>query len=219
MKASSDIQARFAKLISNTACPFAKGAQVFYAPSWDINAGMEQNLAAVVSSFIKFFESEKVTMYDLFVCEVREKVIVSSIVNIAGYLNKLLNEIHKTDHLAVTNISEGIEKMDWDFYYLNTPFFVAVFGPMYQKNHPRFSFSNDTAFVMFQPDSTFDRYNINSQSESRSTITSRVMTLFETQGFDYNVKLVSGSPKAIRFLKPIDLNDQPIEWWKSTIYM
>ena len=54
MKASSNIQARFAKLISNTACPFAKGAQVFYAPSWDIKAGMEQNLAAVVSSFIKW---------------------------------------------------------------------------------------------------------------------------------------------------------------------
>ena len=219
MEKLSNLEDRFNKLRTSTACPFAENAKIRYSPDWDKSISLDSNLTNIISAFVDFADTGIKEGVDLFVSEVREKSIIRSTDNLSGYLNKLLYEIHFRDVSAKTNFTEGIEKMEWDYVFNGIRFFIAVFASIYKPNHPRFAFNKDIAFVMFQPDATFDKYNINSQKETRAVITTKVMTLFEKRGFDYNIKLVQGSLKAVRYLKPLNPNGDPIEWWKNTKYL
>jgi FPC/CPF motif-containing protein YcgG len=219
LSTSKNIKDRFKKLISSTYCPFAKDAVIMYASDWDTDIEVKENLEKILPQFLLFVTEGIQNGYELFIVEVRQESIISRIQNFAGFLNKLLHEIHLLDTKAVRYFTEGIETMEWDFTFNKVRFFVPTFAPFYEKNHPRYSFNSDTAFIMFQPDSTFDKYNISSKNSNRNEITERVKNLFLENNINYNLRYVRGSIKAIRYLKPVNLQGSPIKWWLNDQYL
>lgn len=219
MSTSNNIKDRFKKLILNTYCPFAKDAVIMYASDWNTEIEVKENLERILPQFLRFVKVGIQNGYELFVIEVRQESIIEGIQSFAGFLNKLLHDIHLLDTKAVRYFTEGIETMEWDFTFNKIRFFIPTFAPFYKKSHPRYSFNQDTAFIMFQPDSTFDKHNINSKNPDRDEVTEKIKSLFLENNISYSLKYVKGSFKAIRYLKPINLEDPPIKWWLNDQYL
>ena len=170
---------------------------------------LKKTLMAITSAFLEYILKNGKSGVRLFIVEIRETEFALDLENFAGIFYKLLHKIHLKDKNATEYFTRGIEKMSWDFTFDKVKFFVSTFAPFYENNHPRYSFSNDTCFVMFQPDKVFDKFGINSKNPKREEITKRVKELFLSKGFKYSLKYVRGSLKAERYLKPTDLNAPP----------
>jgi len=214
----TNIENRFRKLVAHSPCPFAKDAKIMYALDWDPGIGFTENIHKTLPRFISFVTNGISDGYELFVMEIRHESIINQIEDFAGFLNKLLHEIHLSDTTSVTYFTEGIESMDWDFTFNSIRFFIPTFAPFYERNHPRYSFNTDTAFIMFQPDSTFNKYSINSKNPDRNELTEKIKTLFLENDFIYSLKYVKGSIKSIRYVKPVNLEGPPVKWWLNKQY-
>ena len=218
MSRYTNTEGRFKKLIDNTYCPFAKDAKIMYSSDWDSKIDFKKNITRILPQFACFVTKGIPDGYELFITEIRQKSIIKQIKNFAGFLNKLLHEIYLSDTRAVKYFTDGIETMEWDFTFNDVRFFIPTFAPFYKRTHPRYSFNPDAAFIMFQPDCTFDKYNISSKNPDRSEITEKIRDLFLENNVTYNLRYVRGSIKAVRYIKPVNLEGPPVKWWLKKQY-
>lgn len=213
MEDQKGIKKRFETLVKNTYCPFASFTKVWCAPSWSRTEKAEINIKKAILSFHKFVLKGIYQGYDIFVMEVREEAFIRGIDSWATLLNKVLYEIHLTDVQKKEYFTVGIEKMEWDFVFAGVRFFIPTFTPFYDQSHSRYSFNRNAAFIVFQPDSTFDKFNINSKNPNRDKITQAIRLNFLEHGVDYDVKLVKDSLKALRYIKPLEVGSPLVKWW------
>lgn len=211
----SSVAQRFEALVKNTHCPFAIGANISFASEWDLKLTTEENTLALLPEFDKFIEHGQKAGVDMFVIEVRDRKYIKDIRTFAALLRSILYTLHQLDPMGDGNLTDNITSMEWDFTYRNVRFFVPTFAPFYDSSHARYSHQKESAFIVFQPDHSFDRHGISSKKPNRQKITETVRMLFEKGGVSYNLNLVSGSVKAVRYIKPHLTGDSPIKWWED----
>lgn len=211
------VEERFLPLVAGTACPYARHANIAYAPEWDERLTVIENTARFLPALHRFTEHCRQHRMDMYVVEVRGSRCVEDIKLLVCLLNALLHTIRRLDSTTDEPLTQGIETMSWDFIYNGVRFFVPTFAPFYKPNHPRYSYQPGSVFILFQPDTSFDRHKITSKNPKRGDITRRIKEGFEARGFSYDVSLVAGSPKALRYIKPINFGQEPIRWWRGEV--
>jgi hypothetical protein len=214
---SSSIAQRFYNIVSKTYCPYACRSKIRFAPEWDKNLRIEENIKRFLPVFDKFVQDEEPEALDMFVVEVCDHEDVRSIDNFARLLHYILHTLNKVDPTQRANVTDGILSKEWNFTYNGLKFFVPTFAPFYSTTHARYSYSMDSAFIAFQPDHCFDRHGITSKNPHRHKITESIRSKFERGGSGYDIELVSHSIKAIRYIKPLLIGQNPIRWWETNI--
>jgi len=162
-----------------------------------------------------FVEDSASQALDLFVIEIRDRTLTSTLPAFAKTLRDVLFAFAERDPLRSQLLTEGIESPEWNFDYRGVDFFVPTFAPFYPPEHTRYSQDELSAFIVLQPDHSFSRRGINSQSPHRERLTSQTRDLFESMGYQYNVNLITGTPKALRYVHPVDPFGTPIRWWET----
>lgn len=214
-KSQSGVDQRFRVLVNRTCCPYAKVANIRYAPKWDQSRTIRENVLALLPYLDQFVERSEEEELDMFVIEVRDNKFIKDINAFASLVYNVLDILHEVDPTSEGTFTDGITSMEWDFVYRNVEFFIPTFTPFYDSNHIRYSHQKDSAFIAFQPDHCFDRHGINSKNPNRRQITEKVRERFEKAGIEYDVSLVSGSIKAVRYIKPLKTGQSLIRWWED----
>ena len=209
-----EVNSNFQKLFINTLCPFAKDAQFWLSPVWIKGSPFKENCSKITDSFQTFIAEGISQGFDAFIVEIVEENSIYSLSSWSNFLFHFLEAVHKSDRHSQRFFTDNIENMSWDFTYEGHRFFIPTFAPFYRSNHSRYSHAEHSAFIMFQPDSAFDKVGINSRTANRKELSEKVQSVFRQKGIDYDIKLVRGSLKAHRFIKPLEVGDLPIEWWK-----
>lgn len=212
---NKSVAERFEVLRQSTYCPFAESANITYGSSWDNRLTIEENVLLQLDHFSEFCLEGDEWQLDMFVLEVTGRELVGNLNNISRTLNSILISLNSYDSDPNSGLlTEGIEDLDWDFQFLGTEFIVPVFAPFYPEKHPRYSGCQESAFITFQPDHSFTRHNITSKNPNRYKISQSIRDRFTEGGSPYDIDLIVGTPKAIRYIKPLSIGDEPIEWWK-----
>jgi hypothetical protein len=211
----SRVAPRFAALIKNTHCPYATEANISFASGWNRKLTTEENILALLPEFDNFIEYGQEEGADMFVIEVRDRKYIKNTRTFATLLRSILHTLHQLDPTSDGNLTDNITSMEWDFTYRHVRFFVPTFAPFYDSSHARYSHQKESAFIVFQPDRSFDRHGISSKNSNRQKITETVRMLFEKGGVTYDLNLVAGSIKAIRYIKPYLPGGSPIRWWED----
>jgi FPC/CPF motif-containing protein YcgG len=213
----SSITQRFCSIVSKTYCPYARRADIQFAPEWNKNLIIEENIMRFLPFFDRFVQHEEREELDMFVVEVRDHEKIKSIDNFAKLLHYILYTLNKIDPTHKADLTHGIHSLEWNFTYNGLKFFVPTFAPFYSPTHARYSCSKDSAFIAFQPDHCFDRHGITSKNPRRHKITESIRSKFERGGAGYDIELVSHSIKAVRYIKPLLVGQDPIRWWETDI--
>jgi hypothetical protein len=204
---------RFSVLANKTHCPYASRAKAWFAPEWDATLSVRDNTLRIVPDFDRFIDFGEEQELDIFVIEVRGSESIKDINSFADLLYCVLHTMNVSDPISTSYLTDNIESMEWDFTYRGVEFFIPTFTPFYKASHVRYSYQNDSAFIMFQPDYSFDKYGINRKNPKRFDITNGIREMFERNGFTYDIELISRSIKAVRYIKPHQIGYPPIRWW------
>lgn len=196
-----------------TACPFAPRASIVFAPDWDDQGDYNTNLVLLSGAFDEFIQREEAENLDMLVVEVINSARVKSLVQFVGLFRTILEGLAAHQDGQGANLFAEIESSDWDFRFQDKDFFVSTFAPLYPESHSRFSHSPSTAFIVFQPDSSFDRHHIHSAAEAREKITDFVERTFEDHGISYDCDLTTRHVKAERYVKRLSPSHAPVKWW------
>jgi hypothetical protein len=211
----ADSESRFLRLVRATCCPFARTATIAYAPAWEDDFSLRENVTRTVSGLNIFVEDGEDRALDLFVMEIRDPAHTSTLPAFTKLLRYVLFAFAERDPLRSEPLTAGIESLEWNFRYRGMDFFIPTFAPFYPPTHTRYSQDELSAFIVLQPDHSFSRRGINSQSPHRERLTSQTRAICECLEYQYNVNLVSGTPKAIRYVHPVDPFGAPIRWWEA----
>lgn len=211
------LQSRFERIIRRTACPYAAGALIRYAPKWIANLSPEQNTVRYQPDLDRFIETGARDALDMFVIEVRGVDDIHSLEGFSEILYRVLFTFHNLDPHRTGALTDGITTLDWDFVYRGVRFFIPTFAPFYDTQHPRYSHHAPSAFIVLQPDHCFTRRGICRNSPSRELTAQGIRDAFAERGSPYDVHLVSGSPKAERYIKPLKVGDPPVRWWVGRV--
>ena len=209
------VASRFQNLLKGTCCPYAQFASISFGPAWQTDQSTRENLTRLLPYFDEFAERAEDQKTDMFVVEVREPGHLKNIEVFSAFLRTLLTTLKEADPLRTGDLADGIDSPEWDFTYRGVRFFVLTFAPFYDERHGRHSHCEDTAFITFQPDQSFDRYGINKKSPKRRKISEAVRDAFEKSGIRYDFCLVTRSIKALRYVQPLGVGQDPIRWWEE----
>ena len=212
---NAPVKCRFEKLLRRTYCPYASLAKISFGPSWRSDENTRENLKRCIDHFDEFTQRIELDKIDMFVLEVRDQNHLQNINAFSTFLHTLLERLHNADPTRTGALIEGITSPEWDFKYKRLKFFVLTFAPFYDKYHGRYSHCEDTGFITFQPDQSFDRFGINRKSPNRLKVSEAVRDAFEEGGIRYHFSLVTRAVKALRYIQPLEVAQDPVEWWKE----
>lgn len=212
---TSLIESEFSKIKNSTYCPFAVNSKIEYFDDWDQEKTFDENilvLAKKLESFADRCESEKL---DGLVFEISGALCPKTVEDLAKALKDILLKLNKLDPKKSDCMDKDISANSWQFAFNGQRMFIITFTPFYSEKNPRYSMSANSAFIFLQPESSFDLHIAN-PTESPQTIKLKenIRRAFEEGDKPYDSNIVDNPSDAIKYVKPLNTGDAPIEWWK-----
>lgn len=194
-------------------CPFAKNIriQVTDLPTPNQSEGSEKIYLTAFSDFVLngrktgFQKAE----YQAFAIQIPGN-LVRTLHDLAKMMHTILQNIRANDSSTNVDLRCGIENPDWEFKFLDIPFFVVSFGPFYPENHSRYTFGQENGFLLFQPDILFHEFI---PRKNRMEIHQKIRDIFIVSGQPYK-PYDSSRSRAFEFVKPLNTSDDPVKWWE-----
>jgi FPC/CPF motif-containing protein YcgG len=115
--------------------------------------------------------------------------------------------------------SQYIHTKNWVFEFCKRTFFITTFSPCYPQTHSRYSFESSNSYVLFQPESSFARHNlepftIHTNWTQPKTIRDKIRVAYKQAGREY---LIRDHPLSYEIIKPmVNESTNVIEWWRQT---
>lgn len=116
--------------------------------------------------------------------------------------------------------TDEIGRRGWVFEFNSVTFFITTFAPCYPASSPRRCASDATsAFVLFQPETSFARRDLPSDSKDTdwtnpSNVRDKIRVAFRDAGRPYRIPDSVHSPMAYQVVRPLDeLSGDIVEWW------
>lgn len=146
--------ARFHELADRSACPFAGTASLWGADLIDPGTSLEHHVRNHRAAFGTFVRASRTEALDAYVFALPADPFGSSFDAASATLARLLGALTaEPDAFAGAGHDDG-----WRFTVDAEPFFVPVFCPQYDHDHPRYTHrATDLMFIVLQPDSSFHR--------------------------------------------------------------
>ena len=98
----------------------------------------------------------------------------------------------------------------WQFSFAGMRMFLNVFAPCYEQPHSKFIASNDSFWVFFQPEFSFDLCGVDS---SRGELKQQIRERFSSHGMPYNGQMIDRRIEALLYMFPQRMTDDPVRWW------
>lgn len=148
----------FADVAARSACPYAGAACLWGSDQISTDESLEAFVhrhKPPVSAFIRAARRERLDAYVLALPVERcGQTFEHTARTLARVLQALSPELF--DHDLFT---APIDDDSWRFTVDGEPFFVPVFSPLYEQDHPRYTYKNTSLmFIVLQPDSSFHRH-------------------------------------------------------------
>jgi YqcI/YcgG family len=202
---------QFENLRATTKCPFARVARLV-GGSLSGRGGLERRILRLVPSLVRMTRDGRHRRLDGFVVHVPAR-LGSDLDRFCQTFNRILRILALHDPTGYNCFEADILGEDWQFSFNETRFFVTAFGSFYESNHSRFSGRNDSGFIYFQPEYSFDHHGISSSNPDRERLKKRIRDGFALSGAPYDVGLIRQPIEAYKYVKPLRIGDPPVQWW------
>jgi FPC/CPF motif-containing protein YcgG len=123
-----------------------------------------------------------------------------------SYLNGLAD--HDEDCRRTLNGDKLRSK--WQFSFAGMQMFLNVFAPCYEQPHSKFIASDDSFWVLFQPEFSFGLCGVDS---SRGELKQQIREKFSSCGMPYNGEMIDRRIEALLYMFPQRITDDPVRWW------
>jgi len=203
--------AAFDDVRRNTRCPFSETARLWGSPDWE-KLPMLDNILRILPSFTSFCRAAGHESLDGYVIALGEPSATQGLEGLTRSFARLLKLL--VDHDPGTNrcLDGNVERKGWQFCFQGTRLFVSVHSSLYRPDHLRHA--KRGTFVMFQPDTSFDRRGIGSRFGKSDRIKADVRAAFRP--LDYPAQLIDGRIEArLYLLSNLEPNtEEYLPWWK-----
>lgn len=196
-------------------CLFARRAAMHLAkPPWNPASTIEANIERMMPDFLSCVASQdEVNAADAWVLAVRQPELVCRLADLASTTRRILCAITEHETPGRDLLRENIGDSSWQLTWFGLDWFVVAFGPCYSVEHPRYSHSPDTAYLMMQPVISFERFGITTEPKSYP-LRRRIRDDFAKRGLPLDEALMETSIMAEKFVKPLGIGDDAIRWWR-----
>ena len=130
-----------------------------------------------------------------------------------GWVNSfLISNIY----LKPINNPQNVQKV---FKYSQLTFFITTFLPCYAEDNSRFTFGVQECFILFQPELSFAFKDLPPDTprtawQNPKTSRDKIRAAFRDAGREYLIRNTTAYPMCYDMIKPLNINDPIVEWWK-----
>jgi len=206
---------KFAPVIEQTHCPFAPSTKLWGSFEWDHSKSLKANIENSVPTLVRFCKCSEPEGLDVFLFEAHGEEYGATLTDVARTTIQVLTVLSDSDPSGNKCMDADILDKDWQFSFNSQRFFVSVFAPCYSTNHPRYSHSSKSTFIMFQPEFSFDRHGIHGGNLNLDKTKERIRKAFAANNSAYDVELVKQRQEAFLYVMPLNVGDPPIRWWEE----
>jgi hypothetical protein len=222
---------RFYETKMKSPCIFAKHAVLWGSREYERKKSIEENVLQTLPAFCKFASmvDDKVHNLDGFLIEIKGKHYCDSVPAFAATVSTVLNTLGDNDPSGLNTMrmkSIGTSS-SWYFSFDMVPMFVTTFAPCYTKSSPRqlhlSEDSLDSCFILLQPEVSFLKHNIGSDSVKTAwktplTIRDKIRVNFRHKSQSYFIPPTLKYPVAATFVHSCDGKTHSIEFWDEEKY-
>ena len=201
----------FERIVTATSCIYAPSAKLWGSPEWDSQATLKDNVNYFKPYLIRFTKSAQAEGLDSFVVELSDQAAASSMPALASRFREFLQTLVEVDPAVNRSFRGPVDRPGWQFTFNGVRLFISVFSPVYLDSHPRHSPSG--AFVVFQPETSFDHYSIGSAFPQSRKAKERIRSEFIAHNKWYPGNLIDERIEARLYILPRSEDDHENEWW------
>ena len=194
-----------------TYCPFAASAKVEHQLSWDPNLSFLENVQAHSVTLREFTRFAQERDYHGFVSRVLIGPAAKSFETTRVTFREYLYGLAKFDEDCAQNLAQDKVNLNWQFSFNNLRMFLNVFSPCYSNQHSKYIASEDSIYIFFQPEYSFD---LCGSKPLNRTITLSIRDRFDEHGQAYDGELIDRRIEAYIYMFPEKLGDPPVVWWE-----
>jgi NTP pyrophosphatase (non-canonical NTP hydrolase) len=205
---------RFAQVIEQTHCPFALSTKLWGSFEWDPSKSLKANIENSLPTLMRFCKCSEPEGLDVFVFEAYGDEYGATLTGVSRTTNQVLTVLSDLDPSGNKCMDADILNKDWQFSFNSQRFFISVFAPCYPPNHPRYSHSSKSTFIMFQPEFSFDIHGIHAGNPKLDKIKERIRKAFAANNSAYDVELIKQRLEAFLYIMPLNVGDPPVRWWE-----
>jgi len=221
---------RFQPIQKASCCPFAKAAVLWGGKSFPNPTSLKEQArvhAPALHEFVKQVRGERAPepgykRLDGFCIELDDEVARGDRPEDLGACVKdLLMGLSELDPAGEHVMRKSyIGARGWNFRFDRMDFFVTTFAPCYPTTSSRFAYGVGRAFVLLQPEISFDRHKLpddtpHTQWDKPETIRDMARVNFRKAGQSYWIPPTVSYPMAEHIVKPLqDDGDTVVRWWQ-----
>ncbi|ESO83682.1 hypothetical protein LOTGIDRAFT_169162 [Lottia gigantea] len=204
----------------NSACIFAKTANIWGSPEWNDKLSLEENTFRLLPTFLMFSVKCSSLNIDGFVIQLPAD-ISSNLEVFSTSVRKVLKVISDQDPGGGHSMTKSyIDKPGWVFEFNKITMFITTFAPFYPESNSRFSFASPYGFILFQPELSFAKHNLPPDTvitnwDTPKTVRDRIRITFKDKGQEYTIPATVNYPMVNDIVKPLKEGNPVIKWWKN----
>lgn len=214
---SENINDIFRTVHAETLCPFARSAIITFARPITAEVPLPEAARQLHEDFVAYTKEGIVTAPDGLAVSVHNTVIGDDFESLTSGYNTIYRELRKNDGYSEEEIAaENVEDPDWRLTIAGQSFFSIVFSSLYSSDNPRYIPDVNTTFILFQPLESFgSRLPFDKDSLEFRKVKDSVRSRFAQAGRVYDGTINDDPREAAKYMTPLQLGAQAVEWWKS----
>lgn len=211
---SENAEQLFIRLIKTTKCPFATKAQIGYGSVWRNGVDLTDMVPIWADEIGTFVATAHDSKLDGFILSGYGEHVPCNLEALAQFVRVVLFGLIKLDRGTEITSAE-VEGLGWQFTFGGVRMFLATFASFYDVNNARHSPVSNSVFLFLQPELSFDRFMPYSEHDPRTQqLKAAIRSGFARAGVSYDQKIVESSSETLKYVKPLNLGDPSVEWWK-----
>lgn len=212
-----DINNIFRTVQAETLCPFAKSAIITFARPIAVEFSVPEAAQQLHEDILLYVQEGITTAPDGLAVAIPNTVIGDDFESLTSGFNSLYHELKINDGFSEEAIAtENIEDPGWQLTIAGQRLFTIVFSSLYPADNPRHIHEADTTFVFFQPTQSFNtRIPSDKDSEEFKRLKESIRYRFAKAGRAYNGVINDDPREAAKYIAPMQLGMQAVEWWKK----
>jgi len=207
----------FRTVQAETQCPFAKSAVITFARSISAEFSVREAGQQLYEDIAAYIQEGIATAPDGLAVALPNTVIGDDFESLASGFNSLYRALKIRDGFNEEAIAtENIEDPSWQLTIGGQRLFTLVFSSLYPVANPRHIDEANTTIIFFQPVQSFnDRIPQDKGSEEFRKLKANIRSRFAKAGLAYDTAIHDEPREAAKYLSPLHLGMQAVEWWKS----
>jgi hypothetical protein len=214
---SEDINNVFRTVQAETQCPFAKSATITFARSIAAEYSVPEAAQQLYEDITAYVQEGIASAPDGIAVALPNTVIGDDFDSLTSGFNALYRALKINDGFSEEAIAaENIEDRDWRLTIAGQRLFSIVFSSLYPADNPRHIHVANMTFIFFQPLESFNtRLPFDKDSEEFDKVKKNIRSSFTKAGLEYDGAINNDPREAAKYLSPLHLGMQAVEWWKS----